>query len=191
MPETSLHLHADAGKTLLLRLPDRLGTASNLVITSARPQQLRGRYRHLSGTASQGVWSTARLDFLAPPGGIAKLHFGAFGGPLAVAGVSVTACWPTCWPSRLGQQRLQPQAPSPGPRCRPQGPCQQLAEHYGGQRGPAKLRHRNYRSTLTINNSANAGNFTTVGDVSMGTLTASGAATAGASQPPGRLRAPR
>ena len=33
-------------------------------------------------TASQGVWSTARLDFLVPPGGIAKLHFGAFGGSL-------------------------------------------------------------------------------------------------------------
>ena len=33
-------------------------------------------------------------------------------------------------------------------------------------------------STLTINNTANAGNFTTVGDVSTGTLTASGAATA-------------
>ena len=34
------------------------------------------------GTASQGVWSTARLDFLVPPGGIAKLHFGAFGGSI-------------------------------------------------------------------------------------------------------------
>ena len=33
-------------------------------------------------------------------------------------------------------------------------------------------------STLTINNTANAGNFTTVGDVSTGTLTALGAATA-------------
>ena len=29
------------------------------------------------GTAAQGVW---RLDFSAPPGGVAKLHFGAFGG---------------------------------------------------------------------------------------------------------------
>ena len=34
------------------------------------------------GTASQGVWSTARLDFSAPPGGVAKLHFGAFGGSI-------------------------------------------------------------------------------------------------------------
>ena len=34
------------------------------------------------GTALQGVWSTARLDFSVPPGGIAKLHFGAFGGSI-------------------------------------------------------------------------------------------------------------
>ena len=34
------------------------------------------------GTPAQGVWSTARLDFSAPPGGIAKLHFGAFGGSI-------------------------------------------------------------------------------------------------------------
>ena len=41
-------------------------------------QRLRGRL----GTPSQGVWSTARLDFSVPPGGIAKLHFGAFGGSI-------------------------------------------------------------------------------------------------------------
>ena len=29
------------------------------------------------GTPLQGVWSTARLDFSVPPGGIAKLHFRA------------------------------------------------------------------------------------------------------------------
>ena len=34
------------------------------------------------GTAAQGVWSTARLDFSVPPGGVAKLHFGAFGGSI-------------------------------------------------------------------------------------------------------------
>ena len=61
------------------------------------------------------------------------------------------------------------------------GRVRQLAEHHRrGQRGPVELRHRNH----TINNTANAGNFTTVGDVSTGTLTASGAATA-------RSRAPR
>ena len=34
------------------------------------------------GTPSQGVWSTACLDFSVPPCGIAKLHFGAFGGSI-------------------------------------------------------------------------------------------------------------
>ena len=75
------------------------------------------------GTASQGVWSTARLDFSAPPGEIAKLHFGAFGGSIpglvqqlagtldlysmqirasAFEGESVSerTCWRTRWPSR-------------------------------------------------------------------------------------------
>ena len=42
-------------------------------------QRLRGTFL---GTPSQGVWSTARLDFSVPPGGIAKLHFGAFGGSI-------------------------------------------------------------------------------------------------------------
>ena len=56
----------------------RLGTASNLVMyVSAADNGVTGTFL---GTASQGVWSTARLDFLVPPGGIAKLHFGAFGG---------------------------------------------------------------------------------------------------------------
>ena len=35
------------------------------------------------GTPSQGVWSTARLDFSVPSGGIAKLHFGPFGGSIS------------------------------------------------------------------------------------------------------------
>ena len=44
-------------------------------------QRLCGRHRHLLGTPSQGVWSTARLDF-SVPGGVTKLHFGAFGGSI-------------------------------------------------------------------------------------------------------------
>ena len=71
------------------------------------------------GKASQGVWSTARLDFSAPPGGIAKLHFGAFGGSIpglvqqsagtldlysmqirASAFEGESVCWRTRWPSR-------------------------------------------------------------------------------------------
>ena len=56
----------------------RLGTASNLVMyVSAADNDYVGVTGTFLGTASQGVWSTARLDF---SGGIAKLHFGAFGG---------------------------------------------------------------------------------------------------------------
>ena len=59
----------------------RLGTASNLVMyVSAADNDYVGVTGTFLGTASQGVWSTARLDFSVPPGGIAKLHFGAFGG---------------------------------------------------------------------------------------------------------------
>ena len=82
---------------------------------------------------------------------------------------------------RLGRSLLR-SAHSHRHRCRGHahvhgGRVRQLAEHQRrGQRGPAELRHRNQGSTLTINNTANAGNFTTVGDVSKGT--ASGAATA-------------
>ena len=61
----------------------RLGTASNLVMyVSAADNDYVGVTGTFLGTASQGVWSTARLDFSVPPGGIAKLHFGAFGGSL-------------------------------------------------------------------------------------------------------------
>ena len=58
----------------------RLGTASNLVMyVSAADNDYVGVTGTFLGTALQGVWSTARLDFSALPGGIAKLHFGAFG----------------------------------------------------------------------------------------------------------------
>ena len=61
----------------------RLGTASNLVMyVSAADNDYVGVTGAFLGTASQGVWSTARLDFSVPPGGIAKLHFGAFGGSI-------------------------------------------------------------------------------------------------------------
>ena len=61
----------------------RLGTASNLVMyVSAADNDYVGVTGTFLGTASQGVWSTARLDFSVPPGGIAKLHFGAFGGSI-------------------------------------------------------------------------------------------------------------
>ena len=102
----------------------RLGTASNLVMyVSAADNDYVGVTGTFLGTPSQGVWSTARLDFSVPPGGIAKLHFGAFGGSIprlvqqsagtldlysmqirasAFEGesVSVTDLWRTRWPSR-------------------------------------------------------------------------------------------
>ena len=61
----------------------RLGTASNLVMyVSAADNDYVGVTGTFLGTPSQGVWSTARLDFSVPPGGVAKLHFGAFGGSI-------------------------------------------------------------------------------------------------------------
>ena len=61
----------------------RLGTASNLVMyVSAADNDYVGVTGTFLGTPAQGVWSTARLDFSVPPGGIAKLHFGAFGGSI-------------------------------------------------------------------------------------------------------------
>ena len=61
----------------------RLGTATNLVMyVSAADNDYVGVTGTFLGTPAQGVWSTARLDFSVPPGGIAKLHFGAFGGSI-------------------------------------------------------------------------------------------------------------
>ena len=61
----------------------RLGTASNLVMyVSAADNDYVGVTGTFLGTPSQGVWSTARLDFSVPLGGVAKLHFGAFGGSI-------------------------------------------------------------------------------------------------------------
>ena len=55
----------------------------------------------------------------------------------------------------------------------------QLAEHQRrGQRGPAELRHRNHRQHTHHQQHGQRRELTTVGDVSTGTLTASGAATA-------------
>ena len=79
--EHRAHLHADAGRRYSFGCRYRLGTASNLVMyVSAADNDYVGVTGTFLGTASQGVWSTARLDFSVPPGGIAKLHFGAFGG---------------------------------------------------------------------------------------------------------------
>ena len=71
------------GRRYFLGCRYQLGTASNLVMyVSAADNDYVGVTGTFLGTASQGVWSTARLDFSVPPGGIAKLHFGAFGGSI-------------------------------------------------------------------------------------------------------------
>ena len=76
--EHRAHQHADAGETLLLRLPVPVGHGLQMYVSAADNDYV-GVTGTFLGTPSQGVWSTARLDFLVPPGGIAKLHFGAFG----------------------------------------------------------------------------------------------------------------
>ena len=102
------------------------------------------------GTASQGVWSTARLDFSVPPGGIAKLHFGAFGGSIPGL-VQQSAGTPDLYSTQIRASAFEGESVSV---------ADLLAD------------------SLALTGSANAGNFTTVGDVSTGTLTGSGAATA-------------
>ena len=156
----------------------RLGTASNLVMyVSAADNDYVGVTGTFLGTPSQGVWSTARLDF-SVPGGIAKLHFGAFGGSIPGLVWTCTAC-------RSGPQPLRESRSCDGPAGRLAGPhgsrgrlgrsllrsahshwhrrrshavvhrgrVRQLAEHHGGgQRGPAELRHRNHGAHLRIVN---------------------------------------
>ena len=66
---TCAHLHPGAGETLLLWLLVPAG--HDLAVRQRGRQRLRGTGTFL-GTPSQG--SLERLDFLVPPGGIAKLH---------------------------------------------------------------------------------------------------------------------
>ena len=109
---------------------------------------------------------------LVPPGGIAKLHFGAFGGSipgLVQQSAGTTAC--RSGPALTGSATLD------GLTAQGNVGCDQLlcndvnctdvfttdvdalgavSEHQRrGQRGPAKLRHRNF--PLTINNTATPG----------------------------------
>ena len=59
----------------------RLGTASNGDVRQRGRQRLRGRHQHLPRHALAGRLEHAP-GLLGPPGGIAKLHFGAFGGSI-------------------------------------------------------------------------------------------------------------
>ena len=99
----------------------RLGTASNLVMyVSAADNNYVGVTGTFLGTPSQGVWSTARLDFSVPPGGVTKLHFGAFGGSipglvqqsagtldLYIRAGLRDGCWRTRWPLRARPRTAQ------------------------------------------------------------------------------------
>ena len=185
--------------TLTLGCRYRLGTASNLVMyVSAADNDYVGVTGTFLGTPSQGVWSTARLDFSVPPGGIAKLHFGAFGGSIPGL-VQQSAGTLDLYSTQIRASAFEGEsvlvtdlladslaltgsATLDGLTAQGNVGCDQLL-----------CNDVNCTDVFTtgvdaINNTANAGNFTTVGDVSTGTLTASGAATA---QPPGRSRAPR
>ena len=170
--EHRAHLHADAGETLLLRLPVPAGHGLQLGDVRQRGRQrLRGRRRHLprhalAGNREAALRSLRRLHPRAgaavgghagpvqradqgqrlrgrvclgngPAGGLAGPH------ELGHAGRAHRAGQRGLRPAavqrrelhgrvhhgrgRLGRSpalRSQPQAPSPEPRCRPQGPCQ-------------------------------------------------------------------
>ena len=66
----------DARPRAALRLPLRLGTASNFVVHMSEADNV---YDSLCGSfaGDQGAWSTAKMYFTVPPNGVAKLHFGA------------------------------------------------------------------------------------------------------------------
>ena len=179
----------------------RLGTASNLVMyVSAADNDYVGVTGTFLGTPSQGVWSTA-LDFLVPPGGIAKLHFGAFGGSIpglvqqsgtldlysmqirasafegeSVNDVNCTDVFTTGVDASgtVFCAALTATGTVAGAALSSTGAVSGSSLSISGAASVGLLSS----AMLTINNTANAGNFTMVGDVSTGTLTASGAATA-------------
>ena len=127
-------------------LPVPAGHGLHLVMyVSAADNDYVGVTGTFLGTPLQGVWSTARLDFLVPPGGIegqrelrpaavqrrelrGRVHHGR--GRLER---SLLRC------AHSHRRRRRGRAVVHGGRVR------QLAEHQRrGQRGPAELRHRNH-----------------------------------------------
>ena len=149
----------------------RLGTATNLVMyVSAADNDYVGVTGTFLGTPAQGVWSTARLDFLVPPGGIAKLHFGAFGGSI----------------SRLVQQsagtldlysmQIRASAGLAGPHGLHRNHGQHAHHQQHGQR--RELYHGG-RRVHGHANAATAASFAATGALTGATLTITGAASAG------------
>ena len=143
--EHCAHLHLGAGETLLLRY--RLGTASNLVmyVSAADNDYVVGVTGTFLGTALQGVWSTARLDFSVAFGGSISGLVQQSAGTLDLYSMQIRAS------AFEGDSGLLRSAYSHRHRRRGRavvhrGCVRQLAEHQrGGQRGPAELRHRNHR----------------------------------------------
>ena len=125
----------------------RLGTASNLVMyVSAADNDYVGVTGTFLGTASQGVWSTARLDFLVPPGGIAKLHFGAFGGSIPGL-VQQSAGTLDLYSMQIRASAFEGESVSDGPAgglAGPHGLGHAGRAHRAGQRGlrPAAVQRR-------------------------------------------------
>ena len=64
------------GRELLFACRYRLGTASNFMVYMSEADNV---YDPLYGSfvGDQGAWSTAKMYFIVPPNGVAKLHFGA------------------------------------------------------------------------------------------------------------------
>ena len=188
---TLTHLHADADS---FGCRYRLGTASNLVMyVSAADNDYVGVTGTFLGTPSQGVWSTARLDFSAPPGGIAKLRFVAFRRVYPRAGAAVGGHAGPVQHADQGK-RLR------GRVCLSNGPAGGLAgphglghagrAHRAGQRGlrPAAVQRRDTTgvdasgaiSCAALTAGAVAGaTLTSTGAVSGSSLSISGAASVG------------
>ena len=174
----------------------RLGTASNLVMyVSAADNDYVGVTGTFLGTALQGVWSTARLDFSVPPGGIAKLSVTDL---LADAAAQRRELHRRVHHGRgrLGRSLLR----SPhshrhrrrGHAVVHRGRVRQLAEHQRrGQRGPAELRHRNHGQHTHHQQPGQRRELHHGGRGVHGDIDGLGRSNRRASRPPGRSRAPR
>ena len=172
--EHRAHLHADAGETLLLRLPVPAGHGLQLGDVRQRGrQQLRGRHRHLPRHLL-ALTGSATLDGLTAQGNVGcdqLLCNDVNCTDVFITGVDASgaACAALTATGAVAGAALSSTGAVSGSSLSISGAASVgLLSSATGITG----------STLTINNTANAGNFTTVGDVSTGTLTASGAATA-------------
>ena len=140
--EHRAHLHADAGETLLLRLPVQAGHGLVMYVSAADNDYV-GVTGTFLGTPLQGVWSTARLDFSVPLGGIAKLHFGAFGGSIPGL-VQQSAGTLDLYSMQIRASAFEGESVSAGGLAGPHGLGHAGRAHRAGQRGlrPAAVQRR-------------------------------------------------